>query len=329
MAVSNARNSDATKAVAQELVITRVFDAPREIVWKAFTDPEHLVRWWGPKNYTSPACKIDLRVGGKYLFCMRSPEGQEYWSTGVYREIVPPERIVCTDSFADQDGNVVPPSHYGFNDDFPRELVMTVIFEEQDGKTKMTLRHAGMPAGDMSEMAGAGWNESFDKLAESLKQGEAPSAKTSFTIKREELKVVMRRVFDAPRDLVWKAFTDPNSIPRWWGPRTLTTTVERMEVRPGGAWRFIQRDPEGAEYAFNGVFKQIEPPGLLSYTFNFEGIPGEHEVFETVTFEDLNGKTKVTSTATFANIEDLDAMVASGMEAGAVESWDRLAEIVE
>jgi uncharacterized protein YndB with AHSA1/START domain len=329
MAVSNARNSDATKAVAQDLVITRVFDAPRELVWKAWTDPEHLVRWWGPKGYTSPACKIDLRVGGKYLFCMRSPEGQEYWSTGVYREIVPMERIVCTDSFADKDGNVVPPSHYGFDDSFPPELEVTVTFEEQDGRTKMTLRHVGMPAGDMSEMAGAGWNESFDKLAESLKRGEASLAKTSFTIKRDELKVVMQRVFDAPRELVWKAFTDPDSIPRWWGPRVLTTTVEKMEVRPGGAWRFIQHDAEGAEYAFNGVFKEIDSPKFLSYTFNFEGIPGDHEVFETVRFEDLDGKTKVTSTATFANIEDLDGMVASGMEAGAVESWDRLAEIVE
>jgi uncharacterized protein YndB with AHSA1/START domain len=155
---------------SRELVITRVFDAPRALVWKAWTDPEQVMRWWGPKDYTSPFCKIDLSVGGKYLFCMRSPEGIDYWSTGVFREIVPMERIVFTDSFSDDQGNVVPASHYGMGEDFPTELEVTVTFEEEGGKTKMTLRHAGMPEGDIMEQTGAGWNESFDKLAESLRQ---------------------------------------------------------------------------------------------------------------------------------------------------------------
>ncbi len=169
MTASNAKNSDTTNAVAQDLVITRVFDAPRELVWKAWTEPEHLMRWWGPKGFTSPVCKVDLRVGGKYLYCMRNSEGQEFWSTGRFQEIVPPERLVVTDSFADKDGNVVSASHYGFGDDFPLELQVTVTLEEMDGKTKMTLRHAGFPAGQIRDMAGAGWNESFDKLADSLK----------------------------------------------------------------------------------------------------------------------------------------------------------------
>ena len=170
MSVPNARNSDAANPVAGELVITRIFDAPRELVWKAWTEPERLMRWWGPKGFTSPVCKMDLRVGGKYLYCMRSPEGQDFWSTGVYQEIIPPEKLVVTDSFADEHGNVVPATHYGMSPDFPLELQVTVTFEEHEGnKTKMTLRHVGMPAGQMSEMAQAGWSESFDKLAESLK----------------------------------------------------------------------------------------------------------------------------------------------------------------
>lgn len=114
---------------------------------------------------------IDLRVGGKYLYCMQSSEfneGRGIWSTGVYREIVSPERLVMTDSFADAEGNVVPATHYGLGADFPLELQVTVTFEEHEGKTNMTLRHVGMPAGEMSDMAGAGWNESFDKLAEVL-----------------------------------------------------------------------------------------------------------------------------------------------------------------
>ncbi|MBI4312394.1 MAG: SRPBCC domain-containing protein [Chloroflexi bacterium] len=156
------------KQMTSDLVITRTFDAPRELVWKAWTEPERLMRWWGPKGFTAPACKIDLRVGGKYVNCMRSPDGKDYWSTGVYREIVPMERIVCTDSFADEKGNVVPGSHYGMGEDFPLEMVVTMTLEEVGGKTRMTLRHGGMPAGEHSEGAGAGWNESFDKLAEVL-----------------------------------------------------------------------------------------------------------------------------------------------------------------
>jgi len=162
------RTSSPRHSTERELVIQRVFDAPRELVWKAWTEPERVMRWWGPKGYTSPAAEIDLRVGGKYLWAMRSPEGQDLWSTGVYREIVPLERMVCTNSFADENGNVVPASHYGMTADLPLEMVATVTFEEIDGKTKLTLRQ-GMPAGEMSEMAEIGWNESFDKLAASLK----------------------------------------------------------------------------------------------------------------------------------------------------------------
>lgn len=153
----------------QELVITRVFDAPPALVWKAWTEPEQVKRWWGSKVFTSPFCKIDLRVGGTYLYCMRSPDGKDYWSTGVYREIVPPERIVYTDSFADEKGSVVPATHYGLSPDFPLEMLLTVTFEEHDGKTELTLRHNGIPPGADSDNTRQGWNESLDKLVENLR----------------------------------------------------------------------------------------------------------------------------------------------------------------
>jgi uncharacterized protein YndB with AHSA1/START domain len=156
----------------RELVITRIFDAPRELVWKAWTDPELVKHWWGPKGFTSPVSKIDLRVGGVYLNCMRSPDGQDYWSTGVYREIVEPERIVCTDSFSDSEGNVIPASNYGMSGEWPLELLVTVTFEEYEGKTMMTLQHVGIPVGENRDLTEAGWNESFDKLAEYLEKVE-------------------------------------------------------------------------------------------------------------------------------------------------------------
>jgi len=166
--MSEQRNTSEGQARKPELVITRIFNAPRELVWQAWTDPKQIVKWWGPKHFTAPGAKNDLRVGGKYLYCMRSPEGQDYWTTGTYREIVPQERLVYTDSFADADGNVVSGSHYGLGEDFPLEMQVTITFEEVDGKTKMTLKHVGLPE-SMSDMTNTGWNESFDKLAESLK----------------------------------------------------------------------------------------------------------------------------------------------------------------
>lgn len=159
-----------TEVKSGELVITRIFNAPRERVWKAWTEPEQVMKWWGPKTFTCPVVKMDFRVGGKYLFCMRDSAGKDYWSTGVYEEIVKPERIVATDSFADENGNVVMASYYGLPGDFPKEMRVVVTFEDLKDKTKLTLRHIGMPkAGDMSKMAGQGWNEQFDKLDELLK----------------------------------------------------------------------------------------------------------------------------------------------------------------
>jgi uncharacterized protein YndB with AHSA1/START domain len=140
--------------------------------------------------------------------------------------------------------------------------------------------------------------------------------------------IVMERVFAAPRELVFKAYTDPNLIPKWWGPRYLTTIVDKMEVKVGGVWRFVQRDADGNEYAFNGAYREILPPDRLSYTFEFEGMPG-HIVLETVTFEERDSKTKVTVTSLFQSKEDLDGMIQSGMEEGANDSQERLAELLE
>jgi uncharacterized protein YndB with AHSA1/START domain len=156
-------------APSPDILSTRLFEAPRDLVWEAWTDPRHLMQWWGPKSYTAPFGNMDFRVGGTYLICMRSPEGRDYWSTGVYREIVSRERIVYTDSFADEKGSPVTASYYGMAGDWPAELVVTVTFEElEQGRTKLTLRHSGIPAGQMSELTGVGWNASLDKLAASL-----------------------------------------------------------------------------------------------------------------------------------------------------------------
>jgi uncharacterized protein YndB with AHSA1/START domain len=153
--------------------------------------------------------------------------------------------------------------------------------------------------------------------------------KTHFTVKREELRVILERVFDAPRERVWKTVTDPKLIPLWWGPRNQTTTVDKMELRVGGSWRYVSRDGGGNEFGFHGLYREIDPPKRISDTFNFEGIPSCHELVGTMTLEDLGARTRMTTVSRYANVEDLDGTVASGMEPGAVESWERLAELVE
>jgi uncharacterized protein YndB with AHSA1/START domain len=164
----SAKPKDSTETIEQALVIERVFEASRQKVWKAWTEPELVARWWGPGGFTAPVIKIDFRVGGKYLYCMRSPEGKDFWSTGFFREIVRPVRIVATDSFADEKGNIVPATYYGMSQAFAQELLLTVTFAEEDGKTKLILRHVGLPPGEHAKDAREGWSQSLDKLADVL-----------------------------------------------------------------------------------------------------------------------------------------------------------------
>src|SRR3989344_1335620 len=169
----------------QGIVIERVFAARRELVWKAWTDLEMIEKWWGPEGFTAPSIKIDLRVGGKYVFCMRGPKGSEWdkdmYSAGVYKEIIPPSassgqaKLVVTDYFSDENGNKLPPAQFGQDPNFPEESTVTVLFEEiENGKTKLSIiyprpateeQFQAMLKSGMEE----GWGTSLDKLAESLK----------------------------------------------------------------------------------------------------------------------------------------------------------------
>ena len=139
--------------------------------------------------------------------------------------------------------------------------------------------------------------------------------------------VVMTRVFDAPRSLLFEAHTKPEHLARWWGPRTHEMVVCDMDFRPGGAYRFVLRKSNGKEYGFRGEFREIVPPERIVWTFEFEGMPG-HVSIETLTFTERDGKTTLTAKAVYSTVEDRDGVLQSGMETGARETWDRLAELV-
>src|SRR6476660_1182686 len=137
-----------TKSTVNEMermVVTRVFDAPRELVWKAWTDPKYVMQWWGPKGFTSPFCKMDFRVGGKFLCCMRAPDGQEFWNAGEYHEIIPHEKIVSSMYFSDPQGNTV----------------------EDHGNGQPKLTFIGNETMENAKNSGQveGWNQILDKFA--------------------------------------------------------------------------------------------------------------------------------------------------------------------
>jgi uncharacterized protein YndB with AHSA1/START domain len=154
---------------------------------------------------------------------------------------------------------------------------------------------------------------------------QEPQAAVVTTPSDREIHVV--REFAAPRDRVFAVYTDPELIPEWWGLRDSTTTVDTMDVRAGGAWRFVTRDCDGNETAFRGTYREVTPPERIVQTFEWEGMPG-HICVETAVFEDLGDRTRVTTTSLFHTTEERDGMLASGMEAGMNETHARLDELL-
>jgi uncharacterized protein YndB with AHSA1/START domain len=157
------------------LLISKVFDAPRELVYKAWTDTELIKQWWGPEGFTSPSIKIDLKVGGKYVFAMHGPTGSEWdkdmYSAGVFKEIIPNQKLILTDYFSDENGEKLDPSEYGQDPNFPSEMLVTVLFEEvEGGKTKLSIIY---PKPESKEQVEAmlksgmkeGWSSSLEKMA--------------------------------------------------------------------------------------------------------------------------------------------------------------------
>ncbi|MDQ3381243.1 MAG: SRPBCC family protein [Actinomycetota bacterium] len=143
-----------------------------------------------------------------------------------------------------------------------------------------------------------------------------------------EREIVMTRTFDAPRELVWEALSKPEHMREWWGPRGFTMPVCEMDFRVGGAYRFVQKGPDGAEYGFRGEYREIVPPERIGWTFEFEGMSGSISL-DTMTLTVEDGKTTITTTSVFDSVEQRDGMLESGMETGAAETYDRLAELLE
>lgn len=316
MDASTAAIRPAVDTEEREIIITRLFDASRELLWKAWTNPEHLARWWGPNGFTTTVHEMDLRPGGVFRHTMHGPDGTDYPNESVFIDIVKLQRIVFSNTGGQKGGPLV-------------HFQSTWTFEPEDEKTRLTLRMVFASAAERefvvkTHRAMEGGHQTLGRLADHLAN---MAQKMTFVAEPGKPTIVMTHVFDAPRKLVFEAYTNPKHIPHWWGPRRLTTTIDTMDVRPGGEWRFVQRAPDGKEFGFHGTYREIVPPERMVATFEFEGMPG-HVLVDTVTLEEQEGKTKLTITSLFQSVEDRDGMLQSGMESGASESIERLAELL-
>jgi uncharacterized protein YndB with AHSA1/START domain len=280
-------------AEGYDLTLTRTFDAPRELVFQAWTDPRQVAQWWGPHHFTNPRCEVDARKGGAIVIDMRGPDGTIYPSHGVFEEAAAPERIVIKMSVPGPDGNIL------------FEVRNTATFEERAGKTTLTLTAVVLSKQPGAEMylngMREGWTQSLERLGAFVSKSEDTS----------DREIVATRSFDAPRELVWKLWTEPEHIAKWWGPAGFTNTIRKMDVRPGGTWEFVMHGPDGTDYQNKIVYREVVKPERLSYT-HLSG-----PVFDaTATFAEHRGQTSVTVRMVFETAELRDRTV---RQFGAVE----------
>jgi uncharacterized protein YndB with AHSA1/START domain len=294
----NAKN-DAVPA--RELTLIRIFDAPRELVFKLWTEPAHLARWWGPRGFTNPVCELDPRPGGAIRVHLRAADGTIYPMGGMVEEVAPPRRLVFTTSA--HAGDESRPFFVNLN---------TVTFEDLGEKTKLTLHVRVIEAGPEAEAALAGmdqgWSESLDRLLD-LAAAEAGSA---------ERHIVGTRLLNAPRELVWKTWTDPKHVAEWWGPKGFTNTIQEMDVRPGGVWRLILHGPDGTDYPNKSFYVEVVEPQLLV----FDHVSGPRFRF-CATFIAEGEKTRVSVRMLFPSAAQRDK---TAKEFGAVEGLNQTLE---
>ncbi|HXB03070.1 MAG TPA: SRPBCC domain-containing protein [Opitutaceae bacterium] len=451
----------------REIVISRVFDAPRELVWEAWTNPAHVAQWWGPDGFTITIEKMEVRPGGVWQHVMHGPDGTDYPNKSVFTEVVEPERIVYEHGGSRKGGPGIQfTATWTFEQ--PRagqtKLTIRMIFPSAEARDTIVKEYGAIEGGkqtlarlaehlaaknepvviertfnapvgmvwkaitDQDQMKAwsfdikefkpeVGFEFQFYKTKDGLKyihrckvtgivpekklayswryEGHEGNSHVTFELfpegKKTRLKLthegldsfpkmpvfdkknfvwgwtmligtglkeyveeiapiadrvfVISRMFDAPRELVWKAWTEPKHMAQWWGPSSFTTPVCELDVRPGGAYRIVMRGADGVDYPITGVYREIVPPARLVMTMDCTEHPaawhdmvkpdrkkGEKnpagEMLQTVTFESFDGKTKLTIRICLETAAIRDAMVKMGMNEGWSLSLDRLAELV-
>jgi uncharacterized protein YndB with AHSA1/START domain len=293
----------------REIITTRIVRATRGQVFRAWTDPDQVAQWWGPDGFTNTIEEMDLRPGGAWRLVMHGPDGVDYKNKSIYIEIAEPERIIY--------------SHIS-----DPKFRMTANFDEQNGgTTKVTMRMRFDTAADCNRVVKErGLDQGAEQTLERLSNFMEKDTPEDVAAKRE---LVITRVLNAPRELVFSAWTDPKHLAAWWGPKEFTNPVCELDLRPGGAIRIDMRSPDGVVYPMTGVFHEIIPYSRLVFTSRaFEKGKGGAalEVLNTVTFTEQNRKTTLRLHAIAMKVLPEAEAAVAGMEEGWKQSLDRLAE---
>lgn len=294
------QNEMVTDTADREIVINRLLNAPRELVFEAFTKPEHLINWWGPKGFTNTFNNYELRVGGQWNFMMHGPDGTDYPNQIIYTEIVKPSYLAYTH------GTGQPNDTHGFS--------VTITFEDQNGKTNLTMRTIFKTTEERDyviKQVGAieGGNQTIDKLEEQLtKMFDSP-----------DMVISTSRVFDAPRALVFKAWSQPEHLAVWFGPQGFANTFHQFDFIPGGHWKLTMHGPNGGNYYNESVFVEIEKDRKIIYDHI-----SSHYFRVVVLLEDEGEKTRMTFAMHFASSEEC-SKVRKVVMLSNEENLDRLA----
>ena len=302
-----------TPSELNEFTVTRTFNAPRALVFQAFTDAKHLQRWWGPHGFTNPQARIDARPGGEIFVTMHGPKGTPFDMDmpmgGTVLEVSPPERLVFTTRALAPDGSAM------------IEAKTTLTLAERGGKTTMTLHEIliGLRPGAEPMRAGMkqGWLQSLEKLGTILGT--------------HDHEIVTSRVIRAPREKVFAALHDAATIGSWWGPHGFRTTTHKMDFRPFGEWRFTMHGPDGRDYPNHVRYFDVVPPERI--VFEHSGEAGTEPVHFTqiITLESLGkNETKIEWRGVFDTAAEREHVTREyGAEEGAVQNLERLAAYVE
>lgn len=289
----------------REIVANRIFDAPRELVWRAFTDPEHLQHWWEPKGFTNTFHVFELKPGGLWRFTMHGSDGRNYENENVFVEIDWLSRIVF-DHVSDP------------------QFRATLGFEALGEKTKLTFHQSFETEAAfefVKPFAVPGLEQNLERLAERL-----PRIDPNFG----ELTII--RIFDAPRALVWRAFTDPAHLAKWWGPKGFTNPVCEIDLKVGGALHIVMQGPEGAVscHPMRGIFREIVPETRLVFTNCAVG-PNDEVLLDgltTIEFADRDGKTEMVLRTSARGLVPGASLMIAGMGMGWTQSIDKLADFL-
>lgn len=309
----------------KEVVIQRHFNAPRSLVYRAWTDPAILTQWWGPHSFTLPVCEVDLRVDGLYRYVMRSPEGQDFPMVGRYVEIVPDEKLVTTDALDDhpQEWFDLLKGFMGvtqFSD--PLDILVTTTFTEHRGGTLVTIRSTfssnAVRDGFIKMGMGEGWAESLDKAELHLATLDPGT---------DDRSLIADRLFDAPVELVFEMWTEPAHITNWWGPDGFSTTTHSIDFHPRGFWKFTMHGPDGTDYPNVIKYLEIDRPYRIVYAHG--STESDIQFHVDVRLESKGRQTRLLMRMLMPTVEERNRKADFGAREGLKQTMNRLKDYIE